>query len=77
MDSNNKWVKIDSWHLMEDTHLTPNGTWMMKTVCGLERVWDQTFLDVLPGGSETSCENCLIIQVGDKPKPKRVRKVKP
>jgi hypothetical protein len=50
---------------------------MMKTLCGLEKVWDQTFLDSLPGGSETSCENCLIIQVGGKEKPKRVRKVKP
>jgi hypothetical protein len=79
MDENTKWVKIDSWHLLKETRLTPNGTWMMKTLCGIDHAWDQTFLEALPGGDETSCENCLIIKVG-KPrttsKPKRSRKTK-
>lgn len=73
MDSNNKWIQVVSWHLLADTRLTPNGTWMAKTLCGIERVWDQTFLDALPGGEEKSCENCLIVKVGGDPKKPTVK----
>jgi len=59
------WTQIDSWHIIGDTWLTPNGTWMVKTSCGLERQWDQTFVDRLPGGSEKSCENCLRLLAGE------------
>ena len=39
-------------------------TYMVTTLCGPPggpREWDQTSVDELPGGSETSCENCLKI----------------
>jgi hypothetical protein len=57
-----RWVKIDSWHLIEKTWIYGTG-WLVQTRCGLTRSWDQTFLDRLPGGDEKSCENCLKITV--------------
>jgi len=68
MDENTKWVKIDSWHLIKETGLDRAGIPEVVTLCGLNRMWDGTFLDRLPGGEEKSCENCLIIKVGGKPK---------
>ena len=63
------WYKIDSWHLIERTW-TDGRDWMVETLCGLIRTWDHTSLDQLPGGSETSCENCLIVMAGQlNPKP--------
>ncbi len=69
------WVKIDSWHLIDVTFTTDAG-WRVVTKCGLERNWDHTFLDRLPGGSEKSCENCLVDHVLEEapPAPKRTRK---
>jgi len=74
-----RWVKIESWHVIEDTWIKPGGSfWLVKTRCGIEKMWDQTFLDRLPGGSEKSCENCLKYLVGDvdEPAPKKSRKAK-
>ena len=67
-----RWVKIDAWHIIEDTWLPRGGAnYLVKTKCGLERMWDGTFLDRLPGGKETSCENCLRSLAGkvDEPAP--------
>jgi hypothetical protein len=55
-----RWVEIDSWHIVKETR-TDGNQWFVEMLCGLERIWDQTFLDRLPGGSERSCENCLKI----------------
>lgn len=77
--SNIRWVKIaeGSWHLIADTWLSRSSIWLVKTRCGLERMWDQTFLDRLPGGDEKSCENCLRLNSRDEAPPapkKRSRK---
>lgn len=80
------WIKIDSWHIMRG-HETRGSVEIAETVCGLERMWDGTSIDRLPGGSEKSCENCLKIytRANDEPdpvleivnvKPKRARKSK-
>lgn len=78
-----QWVKIDSWHLIADTFIDRSSYWVVKTKCGLERMWDQTFLDRLPGGDEKSCENCLKLTIREldepaveEPKAKRTRKAK-
>jgi len=78
-----RWVRVgdnSSWHLVADTWISRGGIWLVKTRCGIERMWDQTFLDRLPGGSEKSCENCLklLARDVDEPapvKPKKSRKV--
>lgn len=66
-----RWVKIDAWHVLKDDFVSRGGLPMMTTLCnGTPRQWDGTFVDALPGGSEESCENCLIILAGGKPKKK-------
>jgi hypothetical protein len=77
-ESDIRWVQFDSWHLIERTYISRGSRWFVTTRCGLEREWDQTFLDRLPGGSEKSCENCLKYKVGDidEPAPKKARKKK-
>jgi hypothetical protein len=76
-----QWVEIDSWHLIE--HYGPNaqGIPTVTTRCGLVRKSSGDFLDRLPGGSEKSCENCLIVAVPappeePEPAPKKARKAK-
>lgn len=80
-----QWVKIESWHIIKETWFSRAGYQLVRTVCGLERMWDGTSIDRLPGGSEKSCENCLRINArgNDTPeedapeeqvKPKRSRK---
>jgi hypothetical protein len=75
-----RWVRIESWHLIEATTLTrETNVWMVTTRCGIVKPWDQTFLDRLPGGDEQSCENCLALLAGDVDDPapkKRSRKAK-
>lgn len=71
-----RWVKIDAWHIAEDTWLPRGGAnYLVKTKCGIERLWDGTFLDRLPGGTEKSCENCLKLLAGsvDEPAPAKPR----
>lgn len=58
-----QWTKIDSWHAIDATWVS-NGYYWVRTQCGMERVWDQTFVDSLPGGTEEACENCLIVVTG-------------
>ena len=72
-----RWVEIDSWHIINTTR-TDGNQWFVETLCGLERIWDQTFLDRLPGGSEKSCENCLKINARaiDEPVVKKPRKAR-
>jgi len=78
MSEDIRWVEIDSWHLIASTFISRGSRWFVTTRCGLEREWNQTFLDRLPGGSEKSCENCLKYLVGDldAPAPKKSRKAK-
>jgi hypothetical protein len=62
-----KWVRIDSWHILAREEA-------QHTFCGLERPPGET-LDRLPGGSEKSCENCLIVlasRTGKDPKEQQV-----
>lgn len=66
-----QWIKIDSWHIIKTTWIQSGGTWWVSTLCGLKRPWDQTSLDSLPGGSEKSCENCLIVATGTPEEPKK------
>lgn len=54
-----------SWHLIARTFISRASFYFMETRCGLERPWDQTFVDRLPGGDEKSCENCLLLLAGD------------
>ncbi len=71
------WIKIDSWHILEGTWVEGAVT-VATTRCGITRPWDGTSLDRLPGGTETSCENCLKYKLGelDEPPKKRARKAK-
>ena len=80
--SDMKWVKIDSWHLIESYGLNAQGIPTVVTRCGLSRQSSGDFLDRLPGGSEKSCENCLKLTVREldepeeeiKPKARKARK---
>jgi hypothetical protein len=51
-----KWVRIDSWHILDHEDAA-------YTLCGLGRPPGEV-VDRLPGGSATSCENCLIVMAG-------------
>ena len=72
-----KWFKVESWHILKDSGISVGGSdWYAKSLCGvIQRPWDQAVLDRLPGGSEKSCENCLIVLSGEvdtsKPAPKK------
>lgn len=81
------WTRVSNdgdtaWHLIDETYVTVGGQfYMVKTRCGLDKNWDQTFADRLPGGSEKSCENCLLLLAGDvdtdsDPAPKKASKKK-
>jgi len=79
MNAEMKWVQIDSWHLIAEYGLNAQGIPTVRTRCGLERRSSAPFLDRLPGGSETSCENCLKYLAGDIDEPapkKKTRKTK-
>ena len=54
------WIKIDSWHIKKASWEWAS-SYIAETYCGLQRMWDGTGLDRLPGGDEKSCENCLKI----------------
>lgn len=54
------WVKVESWHIKK-AFWPWAASYMVETVCGLQREWDGTEIDRLPGGDEKSCENCLRI----------------
>lgn len=71
------WIKVDSWHIKKASWPWA-ASYMVQTVCGLQREWDGTEIDRLPGGSEKSCESCLrILARGvDEPEPKKARKTK-
>lgn len=70
-----RWVKPSqdpdgSWHLIEKTYYTDAGIPMVLTRDHVYDVpWDGTYLDRLPGGSEKSCENCLVLLAGDVDEP--------
>lgn len=83
--SDMKWVKIDSWHLIESYGLNAQGIPTVTTRCGLSQQSSGDFIDRLPGGDEKSCENCLKLEIreldqpepaAEEPKPKRTRKAK-
>lgn len=75
------WVKIEAWHAIADTWAKDSG-WFVQTRCGIERPWDGTSIDRLPGGSEEACENCLKLLTRevdasiDEPAPKKSRRAK-
>lgn len=62
-----------SWHIIASTGVSGND-YSVSTLCGIERTWDQTFVDRLPGGGEESCENCLMKLAGDVDEPPKKKK---
>jgi hypothetical protein len=56
-ETSTRFIKIDDdWHLIADTYIENAMQYHAKTACGLDVVWDQTFVDRLPGGNETMDE---------------------
>lgn len=54
-----RWVQVESWHIIRETwEDVVNGTLVVQTLCGLERMWDGTFATTFPP-DEKSCESCL------------------
>lgn len=64
-------IEFDNvWHVHADTDITSNGTIFATTKCGVRQVWNQTFVDQLPGGGEVACEACTAPPVVEEPAPK-------
>lgn len=44
-----RWVQVKSWHIVRETWDDDrNGVWVVKTLCGIERMWDGTSLETYP-----------------------------
>jgi len=53
-----RWIQVRSWHIIRETwDDVANGTLVVKTLCGIERMWDGTSSETFPADEKT-CETC-------------------
>jgi hypothetical protein len=50
---------VTSYHMIKTTSLTPNGSYVIETMCGITAPWNQTLVDHLPGGPGTGHDKCV------------------
>lgn len=61
-----RWIKVyeHSWHIIREAWEDDMAGPIVRTLCGIERMWDGTSLKTFPPDEKT-CESCLRMRAKD------------